>query len=206
MFDYTDLKNGDVIVLTNYGNRTVIVNKIKDNKTYSSPQLYTYVELDENILSFEKDEPYCFYQIENINFRLSTIEEKTKLYNAIGKHFTEEYDKDWYNHFTDSSYFDIQDYLLDVFHIKVEEYDNDLLYPDFIDDIHTYIWNKLCDTMGCKIYDGDEFVEQLVNKQEFIAKLKNYLSVIDFDMQYWNAEDGFLSNRFIDELIKYMEE
>ena len=204
--NYTDLKNGDVIVLTNYGNRIVIVNNIKDNKTYSSPQLYTYVELDENVLSFEKDEPYCFYLIENINFRLSTIEEKTKLYNAICKHFTEEYDKDWYNHFTDSSYFDVQDFLLDIFCIKTDEYDNDMLYPDFVDEIHDNIWNKLCDAMGCKIYDGDEFVEQLVNKQEFIEKLKNYLSLIDFDMQYWNAEDGFLSNKFIDELIKYMEE
>ena len=84
-----------------------------------------------------------------------------------------------------------------------------MLYPDFVNDIHTYIWYKLCDNLECKIYTGDkgdEFVEQLVNKQEFIAKLKNYLSVIDFDMQYWNAEDGFLSNKFIDELIKYMEE
>lgn len=142
---YTDLKNGDVIVLTNYGNRIVILNNIKDNKTYSSPQLYTYVELDENVLSFEKDEPNCFYLIENINFRLSTIEEKTKLYNAIGKHFTEEYDNDWYNHFTDSSYFDVQDFLFNVFCIKTEEYDNDLIYPDFINDIHQHIWNRLCE-------------------------------------------------------------
>ena len=173
--NYTDLKNGDVIVLTNYGNRIVIVNNIKDNKTYSSPQLYTYVELDENVLSFEKDEPNCFYLIENINFRLSTIEEKTKLYNAIGKHFTEEYDKDWYNHFTDSSYFDIQDYLLDVFHIKVIEYDDDLIYPDFINDIHQHIWDRLCVTLGYKPYDGNEFVEELVNKQEFIEKSWQWL-------------------------------
>ena len=135
----------------------------------------------------------------------ATENEIIEFYNKIGKYFTEEYDKDWYNHFTDSSYFDVQDYLLDIFCIKTEEYDNDLIYPKFVDDIHTYIWEKLCDAMGCKIYDGDEFVEQLVNKQEFIAKLKNYLSVIDFDMQYWNDEDGFLSNKFIDELIKYME-
>ena len=93
-----------------------------------------------------------------------------------------------------------------MFSIKVEEYDNDMIYPNFVDEIHHYIWEKLCKSMGYKNYGGDEFVEQLVNKQEFIAKLKNYLSVIDFDMQYWNVEDGFLSNKFIDELIKYMEE
>ena len=155
--NYTDLKNGDVIVLTNYGNRIVILNNIKDNKTYSSPQLYTYVELDENVLSFEKDEPNCFYLIENINFRLSTIEEKTKLYNAIGKYFTENYDNDWYNHFTDSSYFDVQDFLFNVFCIKTEEYDNDLIYPDFINDIHQHIWNRLCEVTN-------EVVEHKENK------------------------------------------
>lgn len=204
--NYTDLKNGDVIVLTNYGNRIVIVNNIKDNKTYSSPQLYTYVELDENVLSFEKDEPNCFYLIENINFRLSTIEEKTKLYNAIGKHFTEEYDKDWYNHFTDSSYFDIQDYLLDVFHIKVIEYDDDLIYPDFINDIHQHIWDRLCVTLGYKPYDGNEFVEELVNKQEFIAKVKRWLEIeTNWNMEY--DDEGRNDNYGkIDELVKYLEE
>jgi hypothetical protein len=204
--NYTDLKNGDVIVLTNYGNRIVIFNKIKDNKICSSPQLYTYVELDENVLSFEKDEPNCFYLIENINFRLSTIEEKTKLYNAIGKHFTEEYDKDWYNHFTDSSYFDIQDYLLDVFCIEVNEYDDDLLYPDFINEIHTYIWDKLCVSLGYKPYDGNEFVEELVNKQEFID------NVCEWIRQNWRKHihkdsDGMIG--FIgweSELRKAMEE
>lgn len=204
--NYTDLKNGDVIVLTNYGNRIVIVNNIKDNKTYSSPQLYTYVELDENVLSFEKDEPNCFYLIENINFRLSTIEEKTKLYNAIGKHFTEEYDKDWYNHFTDSSYFDIQNYLLDVFCIKVNEYDDDLLYPDFIDDIHQHIWDRLCVALGYKPYDGNEFVEELVNKQEFIAKVKRWLEIeTNWNMEY--DDEGRNDNYGkIDELVKYLEE
>lgn len=204
--NYTDLKKGDVIVLTNYGNRIVILNNIKDNKTYSSPQLYTYVELDENVLSFEKDEPNCFYLIENINFRLSTIEEKTKLYNAIGKHFSEEYDKDWYNHFTDSSYFDIQDYLLDAFCIKANEYDDDLIYPDFINDIHTYIWDKLCVSLGYKPYDGNEFVEELVNKQEFID------NVCEWIRQNWRNHihkdsDGMIG--FIgweSELRKAMEE
>ncbi len=172
MFDCTNLKNGDVIVLTNYGNRTVIINKIKDDKTYSSPQLYTYVELDGNTLTFENDETECFYLIENINFRLSTIEEKTKLYNEIGKYFTEEYDKNWYNHFTDSSYFDIQDFLFDVFCIKVEEYDNDLIYPDFINDIHQYIWNRLCEVTN---EDVEHKENKMVNLDDACKWLENKL-------------------------------
>ena len=214
--NYKNLKNGDVIILTNYGNRTVIFNKIKDNKICSSPQLYTYVELDENVLSFEKDEPNYFYLIENINFRLSTIEEKTKLYNAIGKHFTEEYDKDWYNHFTDSSYFDIQDYLLDVFCIKVNEYDDDLLYPDFINEIHTYIWDKLCKAMS--VTDTDVNKPEIVNKQKFIDKAKkwfmnnmrvkttSYSDIWDYSEVDQVVSDFYTIEEMIDSFRKAMEE
>ena len=214
--NYTDLKNGDVIVLTKYGNRIVIVNNIKDNKTYSSPQLYTYVELDENVITFEKDEPGNFYLIENIIFRRSTIEEKTKLYNAIGKHFTEEYDKDWYNHFTDSSYFDIQDYLLDLFCIKVNEYDNDLLYPDFINEIHTYIWDKLCKAMS--VTDTDVNKPEMVNKQKFIDKAKkwfrnnmrvkttSYSDIWDYSEVDQVVSDFYTIEEMIDSFRKAMEE
>ena len=53
---------------------------------------------------------------------------------------------------------------------------------------------------------GDEFVEQLVNKQEFIAKLKKWLELeTNWNMEY--DEEGRNPNYGkIDELIKYMEE
>ena len=110
----------------------------------------------------------CFYLFEDIIVRYATEDEKNTLYNAIGKHFTEEYDKDWYKYFTDSSYFDIQDYLLNVFRIKVREYDDDLIYPDFINDIHNYIWDKLCEAMG--VPNTVEDNPEMVNKQKFIEK------------------------------------
>lgn len=177
--NYKDLKNGDVIVFTSYGDRIAILNNIKKDDSTGQLKLNTYVEfVDMSEIFFEKDEPGYFYLLEDVQFRLATEEEKYTLYNAIGKHFTDEYDKDWYNHFTDSSYFDIQDFLLDMFCIKVEEYDNDMIYPDFVDEIHSYIWEKLCKSMGYKNYDGDEFVEQLVNKQEFIEKTISYFTPI----------------------------
>lgn len=202
-----ELKNGDVIII-NWctHNRIAIFEKFGKINNYDALFIYAEMDISTNELYFKIEDCEFSYELNDITYRLATEDEKCTLYNAIGKYFTEEYDKDWYNHFTDSSYFDIQDFLLDMFCIKVEEYDNDMIYPNFVDEIHHYIWEKLCKSMGYKNYGGDEFVEELVNKQEFIAKLKNYLSVIDFDMQYWNAEDGFLSNKFIDELIKYMEE
>ena len=195
--DYTDLKRGDVIVMginpkysDDSNERIIIIDKIKSNVVFKY-MIYTYAELDistigVNGLFLEKEEPGYSYKVDDeaidyYTFRLATVEEKTKLYNNIGKYFTENYDKDWYNHFTDSSYFDIQDFLLDMFCIKVEEYDNDLMYPEFVDNIHTYIWKRLCESLGCKEYDGDEFVEQLVNKWEFIDKVCKYLENINTD-------------------------
>lgn len=171
MIDYTELKNGEVITMIDEYDitRIIIVNKVIGNH-----RLYTYVELDDvGDVFFEKYEPGVYHDLNNCVCRKAEDEEKDKLYNAIGKHFTEEYDKDWYNHFTDSSYFDIQDYLLDVFCINVSEYDDDLIYPDFINDIHTYIWDKLCEAMGAS--DTDENKPEMVNKQKFIEKAVKYL-------------------------------
>lgn len=137
------IKTGDVIVITNR-NCIALVNKLEKNEC-GLYELYTYAELYNVNIFFEKKDPGCSYLLDDIQFRFATKEEKYVLYNAIGKYFTEKYDIDWYNHFTDSSYFDIQDFLLDMFCIKVEEYDNDLIYPDFINDIHQHIWNRLCE-------------------------------------------------------------
>lgn len=204
--DYKNLKNGDVIVFTCYGDRIAIFNDIKKDDISGQLKLNTYVEfVDMNNIFFEKDEPGYFYLLEDVQFRLATEEEKYALYNAIGKYFTEDYDKDWYNHFTDSSYFDIQDFLFDVFCIKVVEYDDDLIYPDFINEIQIYIWKKLCKSMGYEDEYNDEFGIELVDKKEFIAKLKKWLrNNTNWDMEY--DEEGRNDNYGkIDELIKYME-
>ena len=220
MMEYRELKKGDVIVMginpeySDYSyERIVIIDRVESNVVYKY-KIYTYAELDISTVDFndlflEKEEPGCSYKVDDeaidyYTFRLATIEEKTKLYNAIYKHFTEEYDKDWYNHFTDSSYFDIQDYILDVFCINVEEYNNDLIYPDFINEIHTYIWDKLCEVMG--VPNIIENKPEMVNKQEFIAKVKRWLEmntncVMEYDEEGRNDNYGK-----IDELVKFLEE
>ena len=198
--NYKDLKNGDVIVFTCYGDRIAIFNNIKKDDISGQLRLSTYVEfVDMRDIFFEKDEPGYYYLLEDVQFRLATENEKYALYNAIGKHFTEEYDKNWYNHFTDSSYFDIQDYLLDVFCIKVEEYDDDLIYPDFINEIHTYIWDKLCKTMG--VPNTVENNPEMVNKQEFIEKTISYFTPI---LKTYCSEECV--KELIDGFVNSMEE
>ena len=197
--DYTKLKNGEVITMIDEYDitRIIIVNKVIGNH-----RLYTYVELDDvGDVFFEKYEPGVYHDLNNCVCREAEDEEKEKLYNAIGKEFTDEYDKDWYNHFTDSSYFDIQDYLLDVFCINVKEYDDDLIYPDFINDIHTYIWDKLCEAMG--VPNTIEKKPEMVNKQEFIAKAVKYLEANFPDIE---NVGGLYKENFINNFRKTMEE
>lgn len=129
------------------------------------------------------------------------------MYNVIGEHFTEEYDKDWCNHFTDSSYFDIQDYLLDVFCINLSEYDDDLIYPDFINEIHTYIWDKLCEAMG--VPNTVENKPEMVNKQKFIEKAIKWLEKYASDYAFSTTgddDDCIVSIDIVEDFRKAMEE
>lgn len=202
--NYKDLKNGDVIVFTSYGDRIAILNDIKKDDSTGQLKLNTYVEfVDMCDIFFEKDEPGYFYLLEDVQFRLATEEEKYALYNAIGKYFTEDYDKDWFKYFTDSTYFDIQDFLFDVFCIKVVEYDDDLIYPDFINEIHIYIWKKLCKSMGYEDEYNDEFGIELVDKKEFIAKAVKYLEANFPDIE---NVGGWYKESFINNFRKTMEE
>ena len=171
----TKLKKGDVIAINWDGTKMLAIFEKFDTTFCNQDGLHIYTEMDmrSNELYFKTDDCEFSYELRDITYRLADDNEKNTLYNAIGKHFTEEYDKDWYNHFTDSSYFDIQDYLLDVFRIKVREYDDDLIYPDFINDIHTYIWDKLSDVMG--VPNTVENKPKMVNKQEFIEKTWQWL-------------------------------
>ena len=201
--DYRDLKKGDIIRIKGiFGIDCIgIFNKMENEIIY----LYCTHYADMCNICSAKNGKYCSINIDSINACLLATEyEITEFYNKIGKYFTEEYDKDWYNHFTDSSYFDVQDFLLDMFCIKAEEYDNDMIYPDFVDEIHHYIWNKLCEAMDCKAYDGDEFVEQLVNKQEFIDKACKVLR--QTDTIHYMENGRFLMEKFIEDFRKAMEE
>jgi hypothetical protein len=138
----TTLKNGDVIAIRNP--RGVEVIAIFD-KFGSDSTLHIYAEFDtsEVELYFKcADYDFC-YDIDKIEYRLATDAEKENLYYHLFIHFTEDWDHTWDNHFTDSSYFDILDCLLDAFCIKVSEED-DWDYPDFVQDIRNYIWDECC--------------------------------------------------------------
>ena len=202
----TNLKKGDVIAINWDGTKMLAIFEKFDTTYGNQDGLYIYAEMNmrSKELYFKPDDCDFSYELRDITYRLADNNEKNTLYDAIGKHFVEEYDKYWYNHFTDSSYFDIQDCLLDVFRINVREYDDDLIYPDFINEIHNYIWNKLCEAMG--VPNTVENKPEMVNKQEFIAKVKRWLEIETDWGQEWDAEGRNPDYGKIDELVKYLEE
>lgn len=203
--EYTDLKNGNIVAMTDGYNETriVIVDKVEQSMT-GIDKLYTYAELDIecNDLFLEKYEPGYAYDVKCCSFRPAKEEEKIKLYHALGKEFTEEYDTDWYEHFTDSSYYDIQDFLFDVFCIKVEEYDNDLIYPDFVDDIQRYIWCKCCDAVGMPDGFNEEPDEKKVRLNDACNVLCEMLYISEYDNNIKVTSSFSTIEDFLEEFCK----
>lgn len=114
------------------------------------------------------------------------------------------YDPKWM-HLTDSTYLDILDWLswaLDV------ELSSDVSRPGPIEitmyEIQDYIWNVLCKETGN--YQENTTEPEMVNKAEFIAKVKRWLErETNWNMEY--DEEGRNDNYGkIDELVKYLEE
>lgn len=46
----------------------------------------------------------------------------------------------------------------------------------------------------------------LLKKRELIKKACEWLEDTDFDMEYWNSEEGFCKRKFIEEFRKVMKE
>jgi hypothetical protein len=205
-----ELKNGDVIVITTHGDDFIaIFNKIDKSLWGTNDAFHLYADLYKNSLTCIGDTNECAYDINDIHYRHASDEEKHEMYNALGKRFTDDYDKDWYNHFSDSSYFDVQDFLFDVFGINVEYYDNDMIYPDFINEIHKYIWDGLCDAMKMpnemETFEFTPVSNEMVNKQEFIEKVIEWVKNRDNVEKYLHVRTS-LTDNFADALRKYLEE
>lgn len=80
---------------------------------------------------------------------------------------------------------------------------------DFHDAINDFYYgakwadeNQPCMTKMRKDYE----LLFLLKKQELIKKACEWLEDTDFDMEYWNSEEGFCKGEFIEEFLKAMEE
>ena len=158
-------------------------------------------------LTFERgngsflDLDICFKEV-----REATNEEKIQLFDALVKAF-KDYDLGWRDHFTDSSYYDIQDWLCLEFNIDFDDETKQNELPcKTIMEIHNYIWDSLCRETG-NYHACTDYVEpETVNKQEFIEKLEKWIRgntdwLDEYDWEGRNPNYGLW-----DELKKYLEE
>lgn len=96
--------------------------------------------------------------------------ERRRLFDALVKAF-KDYDLNWANHFTDSSYFDILDWLAWEFDVDLDDEANqNTPLRETISEIQNYIWDELCKETG-NYHACTDYVEpEMVNTQEFIEK------------------------------------
>lgn len=124
------------------------------------------------------------------------------------------YDPKWM-HLTDSTYFDILDWLAWALDVDLDDEANpDTPLGETISEIQNYIWDVLCKETGN--YQEKTVEPEMVNKQEFIAKVKKWLELnTDWNKEYIRDEVTFCdwyrdirnpNYGKIDELIKFLEE
>ena len=207
--NYKDLKNGDVIKIIDYttGKESTtisIVNKVELG-TILVDSIYTYADLDmdDEHLSVEKYYPGCSYIANKYRYELATEEEKNKLYEKLFLLYTEVYDTNWNKYFTDSSYYEIEDFVLDIFCIKVVEYDDDLIYPKIVDEVVKYIWCRCCEVLGMSSGFEEESDDIMVSLEKTIKYfepiLRTYCSeecLIELMKGYINKITGMDKSEF----------
>lgn len=133
--------------------------------------------------------------------RLAEDFEKKMLFDALVRDF-KEYDSKWASHFTDSSYFDILDWLAWEFNVDLDDEANqNTSLGETISEIQNYIWNVLCKEIGNYQACTDYVEPKMVNKQEFIEKAKKWVR----NFLIGNLADGVI-DRIVRDFEKYMEE
>jgi hypothetical protein len=139
--------------------------------------------------------------------REATEVERECLYKALVRSF-KEHDLSWSNHFTDSTYFDILDWLAWAFGVDLEDKDiQNAPIRDTMWEIQNYIWDALCKETGNYQACTDYVEPEMVNKDKFIAKVRNWLEKHTYDDKYWTSEgdDLYLGN-LIGDICKHLEE
>jgi hypothetical protein len=145
--------------------------------------------------------------------REATDKERLLLYDALVKAY-KDYDLGWTNP-TDSTYLDILDWLAWEFDVELS---SDIWRPGPVEivmyEIQDYIWEALCKETGN--YQEKTVEPEMVNKDEFVAKVKKWLELnTDWNKEYiqeesdktcWYRNVQNPNYGKIDELVKYLEE
>lgn len=177
--NYKNLKTGDVIVITDMMNQTLIsvykgIRKSITEKTVVTDFCScTIVEDSLPDIFFVLDDEDITGWIEELHFvGMADEKQKAYLYRNVLDIYCEEH-RDWDKYFTDSTYDEIRDWF--AYKCGVEFDDNDG-YPDFICDFTNFAWDILCKQMNPdnpkdvkSELTGEELVIAWFNKIERMA-------------------------------------
>ena len=186
--NHTDLKQGDVIAIDWDGKqRIAIFNEFLEPGIYPTDTLHIYIELDPTVkeegLLFKCKGYDFFYDLKSITYRKATCKEQRKLYDELCKYFAEEHDKDWYKHFSDSSYYDVLDFLLEE--LDIEDTVN---IPAFVYEIRDYMWDQMCEFMGQP--NGSRFIEVEEESEDKMVSLDKACKVFQEMLMKYNKYIG----------------
>ena len=129
--------------------------------------------------------------------REATNKEKLLLYDVLVKAF-KDYDLGWTKHFTDSTFYDIRNWLCWEFDVDINLLPNDSALPATIYEIAHYIWDELRKETD-NYQDNTE--PEMVNKQKFIEKTISYFTPI---LKTYCSEECV--KELIDGFVNSMEE
>ena len=126
--------------------------------------------------------------------------EKKLLFDRLAYKF-KLYDPKWNKHFTDSTYYDIRDWLCWAFDVDINLLPNDSNLPATIYEITKYIWDSLCKETDNYQACTDYVEPEMVNKHEFVEKTIGYFTPI---LKTYCSEECV--KELIDGFVNSMEE
>ena len=189
-----------------------VLHNVQPQNASGAMQLHTYCDLSidgddgSKTLTFARGNGTLFdvdTSFEEV--REATNEEKLVLYNELVRGF-KDYDLGWANHFTDSSYFDILDWLAWEFDVDLDDEANqNTPLGETISEIQNYIWDTLCKETGNYQACTDYVEPEMVNKQKFIEKVIEWVKNRDNVEKHLHIRTSLIDN-FADALRKYLEE
>lgn len=187
--NYKNLKTGDIIVITDMMNQTLVsiykgIRKSLTEKTVVTDFCScTIVEDSLPDVFFIRDDEDITGWIEELNF-VGLADEKQKGYfyrNVLDIYCDDHHD--WRKYFTDSTYDEISDWF--AYKCGVEFDDNDG-YPDFICDFTNFAWDILCKQMNP---DNPTNVKQELTGEELVVA---WFNKIERMASKRTTEDGFV--------------
>ena len=187
--NYKNLKTGDIIVITDMMNQTLVsiykgIRKSLTEKTVVTDFCScTIVEDSLPDVFFIRDDEDITGWIEELNFvGLADEKQKGYFYRIVLDIYCEEH-PDWDKYFTDSTYDEVRDwfaYKCDV------EFDDNTGYPDFICDFTNFAWDILCKQMNP---DNPTNVKQELTGEELVVA---WFNKIERMASKRTTEDGFV--------------